>query len=216
MTWPLRLDADRFFPADPATRSLSRRLFAEVERVPILSPHGHCDPAWFALDQPFEDAVSLLLWPDHYILRLLFSQGVSLECLGLRPHDNAPFETDRRAIWRRFAGHYRLFRGTPSRLWLDHVFADVFGIEVRLEPETANYYFDAISAALEKAAFRPRALFERFGIEVLATTEAALDPLKHHAAIRASGWPGRVISAPMTSSTRTARILPSIWGGLAS
>jgi glucuronate isomerase len=194
MTWPLRLDADRFFPADPATRSLSRRLFAEVERVPILSPHGHCDPAWFAFDQPFEDAVSLLLWPDHYILRLLFSQGVSLECLGLRPLDDAPFETDRRAIWRRFAGHYQLFRGTPSRIWLDHVFVEVFGIKVRLEPETADYYFDAISATLEKAAFRPRALFERFSIEVLATTEAALDPLKHHAAIRASGWPGRVIT----------------------
>jgi len=93
MTWPLRLDADRFFPADPATRSLSRRLFAEVERVPILSPHGHCDPAWFALDQPFEDAVSLLLWPDHYILRLLFQPGAfRWKCLGLRPHDNAPFE----------------------------------------------------------------------------------------------------------------------------
>ena len=124
----------------------------------------------------------------------MFSQGVSLESLGLRPHDNAPFETDRRTIWRRFAGHYQLFRGTPSRIWLDHVFVEVFGIEVRLAPETADTYFDAISAALEKAAFRPRALFERFGIEVLATTEAALDPLKHHAAIRASGWPGRVIT----------------------
>src|SRR5208283_1632982 len=147
-----------------------REAVGKVERVPILSPHGHCDPAWFAFDQPFEDAVSLLLWPDHYILRLLFSQGVSPECLGLRPHDEAPFETDRRAIWRSFAGHYQLFRGTPSRIWLDHVFVEVFGIKVRLEPETADIYFDAISAALEKAAFRPRALFERFAIEVLATT----------------------------------------------
>jgi len=136
MTWPLRLDADRFFPADPATRSLSRRLFAEVERVPILSPHGHCDPAWFALDQPFEDAVSLLLWPDHYILRLLFSQGVSLECLGLRPHDNAPLKPTGAP-----SGDARRPLPAVSRhaltLWLDHVFAEVFGIEVRLEPETA-------------------------------------------------------------------------------
>ena len=162
--------------------------------LPILSPHGHSDPAWFAFDQPFQDAVSLFLWPDHYILRLLFSQGVSLESLGLRPRDDAPFETDRRAIWRRFAEQYRLFRGTPSRLWLDHVFAEVFRIEARLEPETADTYFDIISAALAEAAFRPRALFERFGIEVLATTEGALDPLHHHRAIRASGWPGRVIT----------------------
>ena len=193
MTRPLRLDSDRFLPADSAARSLARRLFATVERAPILCPHGHADPAWFALDQPFEDAVSLLLWPDHYILRLLFSQGVSLECLGLQPSDDAPFETDRRVIWRRFATHYRLFRGTPSRLWLDHVFAEIFGIKVRLEPETADHYFDLINAALAQAEFRPRALFEHFSIEVLATTEGALDPLQHHAAIRASGWRGRVI-----------------------
>jgi glucuronate isomerase len=119
---------------------------------------------------------------------------VPLESLGLRPHDDTPFETDRRAIWRRFAEHYRLFRGTPSRLWLDHVFAELFDLDVRLEPETSDCYFDAINAALAKPAFRPRALFERFGIEVLATTEAALDPLRHHHAMQASGWPGRVIT----------------------
>jgi glucuronate isomerase len=194
MTRPLRLDPDRFFPADPVARSLARRLFAGIERTPILSPHGHTDAAWFASDEPFQDAVSLLLWPDHYILRLLFSRGESLESLGLQPRDGGAFETDRRTIWRRFAACYRLFLGTPSRLWLDHVFAEVFGLDVRLEPETADHYFDVINATLAEPAFRPRALFERFGIEVLATTEAALDPLKHHAAIRASGWPGRVIT----------------------
>lgn len=190
----LRLDPDRFFPAEPTTRRLARELFRDVERAPILSPHGHCDPAWFASDRRFEDAVGLLLWPDHYLLRLLFSRGVSLESLGLRPRDGAPFETDRRVIWRRFAEHYRLFRGTPSRLWLDHVFAELFGLEVRLELDTADLYFDRINTALAEPAFRPRALFERFGIEVLATTEAALDRLEHHRAIRASGWPGRVIT----------------------
>jgi glucuronate isomerase len=193
MTRPLRLDPDRFFPAEPAARSLARRLFAEVERVPILSPHGHTNPAWFASNEPFEDAVSLLLWPDHYILRLLFSQGVPLESLGLRPSDDAPFETSRRAIWRRFAEHYRLFRATPSRLWLDHVFAHVFGIKLRLEAKTADTYFDIINTALADPAFRPRALFERFGIEVLATTEGALDSLPHHRVMQASDWPGRVI-----------------------
>ncbi len=194
MTRPLRLDPDRFFPAEPEARSLARRLFAGIEQVPILSPHGHTDPAWFAFNEPFEDAVSLLLWPDHYILRLLFSQGVSLESLGLQPKDDAPFETDRRTIWRRFAEHYYLFRGTPSRLWLDHVFAEVFGMKVRLEPETADSYFDIINAALADPAFRPRALFERFKIELLATTEGALDPLDRHRAIKDSGWPGRVIT----------------------
>ncbi len=194
MSAPLHLDPDRFLPTDPAVRDLARRLFAGVEKTPILSPHGHTDPAWFAHDQPFEDPVSLLLWPDHYLLRMLYSQGVSLESLGLRPSDAAPYEADRRTVWRRFAEHYRLFRGTPSRLWLDHVFATVFGLDVRLGPDTADHYFDAIAEALARPEFRPRALYGRFGIEVLATTEGALDGLEHHAAIKASGWPGRVIT----------------------
>ena len=194
MRAPLHLDPDRFLPSDPATRSIARGLFATVEAMPILSPHGHTDPAWFAQNQAFEDPVSLLLWPDHYLLRMLYSQGVSLESLGLRPSDDQSFETDRRLIWRRFAEHYRLFRGTPSRLWLDHVFATVFRLKTRLEADTADLYFDAISEALARPEFRPRALYERFNIEALATTEAALDGLEHHRAIRASGWPGRVIT----------------------
>jgi len=194
MTAPLHLDPDRFWPTEPAVRVIARRLFSLVEKTPILSPHGHTDPAWFAYDQPFEDPVSLLLWPDHYLLRMLYSQGVSLESLGLRPSDTAPYETDRRTVWRRFSEHYRLFRGTPSRLWLDNVFAALFGLEVRLGPETADHYFDSINDALARPDFRPRALYERFGIEVLATTEGALDDLEHHAAIKASGWPGRVIT----------------------
>ncbi len=194
MSPSLRLDPDRFLPAEPGVRGIARGLFKTVEKTPILSPHGHTDPAWFAYDQPFEDPVSLLLWPDHYLLRMLYSQGVSLESLGLKPADGAAVETDRRTIWRRFAEHYRLFRGTPSRLWLDHVFADVFGMEVRLEPETADLYFDAITDALARPRFRPRALFEQFRIEVLATTEAALDGLDHHRALAGSGWGGRVIT----------------------
>jgi glucuronate isomerase len=194
MPAPLRLHPDRFLPAEPAVRAIARRLFAGVEKTPILSPHGHTDPAWFAYDRAFEDPVSLLIWPDHYLLRMLYSQGVSLESLGLEPRDGAAFETDRRTVWRRFAEHYRLFRGTPSRLWLDHVFASVFAIDARLGPDTADLYFDAITEALRTPPFRPRALYERFGIEVLATTEGALDSLEHHDAIAASGWSGRVIT----------------------
>lgn len=188
MPRPLRLDPDRFFPADEKTRAVARALFAEVETLAIISPHGHTDPQWFASDAAFEDATSLFLWPDHYLLRLLYSQGIALESLGL----GNP-KIDRRAVWRLFASNYHLFRGTPSRLWLDHVFATVFALDVRLDAETAEHYYDAIDAALARPEFRPRALFRRFNIEVLATTEGALDSLTRHAALR-KGWDGRVIT----------------------
>jgi glucuronate isomerase len=193
MVRSLRLDPDRLFPTDPHTRGIARELFGAIAGTPILSPHGHTDPAWFAVDAPFADAHSLLVKPDHYVLRMLYSQGVSLEALGLSPRDGGWRETDPREAWRRFASHYHLFRGTPSRLWLDQVFAEVFGFEVRLEAQTADLYFDTIAALIASDAFRPRALFERFRIEALATTDAALDSLEHHRALRASGWPGRVI-----------------------
>jgi glucuronate isomerase len=197
MSRPLHLDPQRFFPADPQVRSIAARLFGAVEALPIVSPHGHTDPRWFSGNEPFDDAVSLLLWPDHYLLRMLMSQGVSLEAFGIRPAnapDAAPVAADRRAIWRLFAEHYRVFRATPSRLWLDHVFATVFGLEVRLTPETADHYFDTINAALATPEYLPRALYERFGIEVLATTEGALDTLEHHTALAKSGWKGRIIT----------------------
>ena len=193
MTHPLRLDPARIFPAERTVRRIAVALFEGVRRLPIVSPHGHADPAWFADDAPFEDAASLILTPDHYLLRMMASQGVALESLGVPPLDDGPFETDARVIWRRFAEHYHLFRGTPSRLWLDHVFAEIFGLKVRLEAETADLYFDAIGEALASPAFRPRALYERFGIEVLATTEGALDRLKSHHALTETGWSGRVI-----------------------
>jgi glucuronate isomerase len=192
MTSVLRLHSDRFFPAEPSVRVLARRLFAQVEELPILSPHGHTDPAWFATDAPFEDATSVFLWPDHYVLRMLYSQGITLSQMGLAPQ-NGSASTDRRAIWKLFAKNYHLFRGTPSRSWLDHVFAWVFGLEVRLEEATADLYYDTIGEALSKPAFRPRALFKRFNIEVLATTEGAVDPLTYHDRIKAE-WGGRVIT----------------------
>ena len=190
----LELDPERFFPADSNVRRTALRLFSAVEHLPIISPHGHTDPAWFATNAPFEDAVSLLLWPDHYLLRMLMSVGVTLESLGVRPTDEVSAERDRRVIWRRFAEHYKVFRATPSRLWLDHVFARIFQLNVRLELETADLYYDTINAALATAPFRPRALYDSFGIELLATTEGALDSLEHHRAIAKSGWSGRIIT----------------------
>jgi len=195
MTLPLRLHPDRLFPSDLATRAIARSLYETVKHLPIVSPHGHTDPRWFAYDQPFANPADLLIVPDHYVFRMLYSQGVKLEELGVPTVDGSPTETDPRAIWRRFAQHYPLFRGTPSRMWLDWVFAEAFGIDVRLDATTADHYYDVIDAALRTDAFRPRALFERYNIEVIATTEGPLDPLDHHRAIRASGWGGRVITA---------------------
>ncbi|MFN9634190.1 MAG: glucuronate isomerase, partial [Erythrobacteraceae bacterium] len=189
MPRPLRLDPDRLLPADPGIRAIARALYREVAGLPIISPHGHTDPQWFADNQPFGNPTELLLQPDHYLYRLLYSQGVPLDVLGIGGH-----EADPRAAWRILADHYHLFRGTPSRMWLDWVFAEVFGFDQRLDGETADHYFDVITQSLQRDSFRPRPLFDRFGIEVLATTESPLDPLDHHRAIRESGWGGRVIT----------------------
>ena len=190
---PLKLDPDRLFPDSPRAREIARRLYAQVKGLPIISPHGHTDPEWFATNAPFEDATSLLLAPDHYLYRMLYSQGVDLDRLCVPAHGVEP-KSDRRDAWRLFAANFHLFRGTPSWLWLNHVFSDVFGFETRLTSDTADHYYDAIGEALASEAFRPRALFERFNIELLATTEGADDRLSHHEAIRKSGWKGRVIT----------------------
>lgn len=193
MPRPLKLDPDRLLPADPATRGLARALYDEVAGLPIVSPHGHTDPAWFASDEAWPNATELLLAPDHYLYRMLYSQGVPLDALGV-PARAGPSAVDPREAWRLLAANFHLFRGTPSRLWLDQVFAELFGFEVTLEPATADLYFDSIGEKLATAAFRPRALFERFGIELLATTEGPHEELVHHRRIRASGWKGRVVT----------------------
>jgi len=190
----LALHPDRLLPAEPGVRDIARRLYAETAGLPILSPHGHTDPIWFAENAAFANPTALLLTPDHYLLRMLYSQGVSLGALGVAAAGQPPGASPREA-WRTFAAHYRLFRGTPSMIWLDHVFAEVFGLTERLSEATADAYFDAIAEALATPAFRPRALFERFNIEVLATTESPSDSLEHHRAIRQSAWQGRVITA---------------------
>ncbi len=191
---PLLLHPDRLLPVDPGVRSIARALYDDVAALPIISPHGHTDPSWWAGNAPFSDATSLLLVPDHYLFRMLYSQGVSLEQLGI-PDAQGNASADPRAAWRIFAENYYLFRGTPSRMWLDWVFAEVFGIDVRLDGETADHYFDTINDKLGEESFRPRALFDRFGIEVIATTEGPLDSLDHHRTIRESGWGGRVVTA---------------------
>ena len=188
----LRLNPDRLFPVDAITRQIARDLYGHVAKLPIISPHGHTDPQWFADNLAFGNASELLLQPDHYLFRMLYSQGIGLEALGIGA---AGRTADPREAWRLLASNFHLFRGTPSRMWLDWVFAEVFGIRVRLSAESADHYYDIITDALAREEFRPRALFDRFGIEVLTTTESPLDSLDHHAAIRESGWGGRVLTA---------------------
>ena len=132
MPKPLILHPDRLFPAEPRTRDIARALYASVRDLPIVSPHGHTDPRWFAENAPFPDPAQLIVVPDHYIFRMLVSQGVSLDALGVPRADGSVAQTDGRAIWRLFAANYHLFRGTPTRLWLDHTFETLFGMEVRL------------------------------------------------------------------------------------
>lgn len=194
MARPLNFHDDRLFPADPTTRSYARGLYALVKDLPIISPHGHTDPSWFATNEPFQDATDLLLAPDHYLYRMLYSQGIGLDALKVRSKTGVP-ATDPREAWRLLATNFHLFRGTPSWIWLNHVFSKVFGFTDVLDASTADDYFDRINEALATDAFRPRALFDRFNIETLATTEGPHETLKHHHAIRESGWGGHVITA---------------------
>ncbi|MDI7862008.1 glucuronate isomerase [Rhizobiaceae bacterium n13] len=189
------IDRDVLFASDPRQRSIARGLYGSIATLPIVSPHGHTDRRWYALNEPFPDPAQLLIVPDHYIFRMLFSQGVDLQRLGVPPMDGSRTEADGRAIWRLFAENYRLFRGTPTRLWMDYVLSTVFGIEELLDGSNADSVYDQIADQLAKPEFRPRALFERFNIEVIATTEGALDDLSWHRKIRESGWGGRVVTA---------------------
>ena len=187
------LNPDRCFDPDPSVRRIARALYEETRALPIVSPHGHVDPRILAENAPFPEPASLIVQPDHYILRLLYAHGVSYEALGVPRKDGAPTEADPRRAWQLFAEHYHLFRGTPTGAWLDHELHEVFGVRERLSAATGARVYDAIQERLQSPEFRPRALFERFNIEVLATTDAASDMLEHHSAIRESGWKGRVI-----------------------
>jgi glucuronate isomerase len=186
------LDRNRLFPAEPTTRAVAAKLYETVRDLPILSPHGHTDPRWFAENKPFPNPAALFIQPDHYVFRMLYSQGISLESLGI-PQVDGKEDADPREVWRIFARNYYLFRGTPTRLWLDYAFSQLFGLSDRLSPANADEYYEVIAKKLQTPEFLPRALFDRFNIEVLSTTDAAFDSLEYHQAIRASGWKGRVL-----------------------
>ena len=183
------MDEDRLFPGEPGTRAIAKSLYNSVRGLPIVSPHGHTQAAWFASNDPFPDPAKLFVQPDHYIYRMLYSQGVPLEDLEI----GEPVLKDPRRVWRIFASHYYLFRGTPTRIWLDYAFQELFGLAQRLSVENADHYFDVITEKLATPEFLPRALYERFHLEVLATTDSPLDTLADHRAIRQSDWEARIL-----------------------
>lgn len=187
------LHEDRFFDPDPAVRSIARDLYAGVRDLPIVSPHGHTDPRWFAENTPFSDPTALIVIPDHYVYRMLYSQGIGLETLGIPTHDGTPVETDHLKIWQIFADHFHLFTSTPTGIWLNHELAAVFGIDQKLTGATAMTIYDRIQEQLQSPEFLPRTLYDRFGIEVLTTTDGAADSLEYHREIRDSDWGGTVI-----------------------
>ena len=165
-------------------------LYQAIKGLPIVSPHGHCDPQWFAQNKAFENPAELLVVPDHYVFRMLYSQGILLSDLGVGSQGK---DTNPREIFRTFAAHWHLFLGTPSRTWINYVLRET--LQITLEPSalTADPIYDQITEKLAQDDYLPRALFERFNIETLATTDSALDELNHHAAIKNSSWPGRII-----------------------
>lgn len=188
------MDPDRYFDPDPRQREIARTLYAAIANLPLVCPHGHIDPRMFA-DPNYDlgTPTDLLLIPDHYIFRMLYSRGIPLEQLEVPTVDGSEFERDHRRIWQVFADNFFLFRGTPTGMWLAHELHDVFGVTEKLNAKSAQDIYDKISAQLARPEFRPRRMFERFNIEVLATTDSATDTLEHHRAIRESGWNGRVV-----------------------
>lgn len=204
---PWALHPDRALPADPPRRAISREILAATQGLPIVSMHGHVDAALLADDIPFGDPAALFVTPDHYLVRMLVSQASSphgvpgvrgVQDLGVVPLPDAPGSTppaeqDPREIWRRFCAGWHLFRGTPTQYWTTHALVDVFEAPVRPSPATADMLYDHLVERLDRPEYRPRALFERFGLETLATTDPAESTLPAHARLAADGWGDRVV-----------------------
>lgn len=189
----LKLNPYRFFDSDSEIRKIAMELYESVKDLPIVCPHGHVDPSYLAENKPYPDPTELILIPDHYVFRMLYSQGIKLESLGIPTIDGTPVETDHCKIWQTFADHFYLFFGTPTGAWLSHEFSEVFGIKEKLNSESAQRIYGELQEKIKSPEFLPRALFERFKIEVLNTTDGASDSLEFHKQIQESEWNGKVI-----------------------
>jgi glucuronate isomerase len=188
----LQLDPDRALPFPVEQRSIAREIYGETKDLPLICMHGHVEPEVFADDPPFADPAQLLIVPDHYVFRMLASQGIEPARLGVQRLDGGPVETDSQKIWRTFCENWKLFRGTPSRYWLEHELVEVFGVDLVPSAETADAIYDRIAACVADPEFRPRALLDRFNIEVISTTDPATSDLRHHAKLAADGLGERV------------------------
>jgi glucuronate isomerase len=187
------LHEDRFFSPVESVRKHAREIYNSVKDLPIISPHGHVDPAIFSENKPFPNPTQLFLIPDHYLYRMLYSQGIPLEALGIPTLDGSKVENDPRKIWQIFADNYYLFNGTPSGAWLSYEFGFIFGIKEKLNGSNAQKIYNQLQEKINSSEFLPRILFEKFNVKVLSTTDAASDDLSHHKKIKESGWKGRVI-----------------------
>lgn len=176
----------RLFSSEPAVRQVAAQLYKSVANLPIISPHGHVDPNLLLENKPFADPAELFVYFDHYVTRLLHANGV--------PLNEVRAGAEPRQAWRHLATHWIEFAGTASGYWLSHVFESLFGIDYPLTSQNADATYDLIAAKLATPEFRPRALFERFGIELLATTDDPADSLDAHRALAAiPGLEGKVI-----------------------
>ncbi len=187
------LHPDRALPSDPSVRPVAREILSATADLPIVSMHGHVDAALLARDEPFTDPASLLVTPDHYLVRMLVSQGVPHDALGVARRDRPGAVVDPREVWRTFASHWHLFRGTPTRYWMEHVLVDVFGLDERPSADSADRLYDVLAERLAEPDFRPLALFDRFHLEILATTDPATATLDDHADLAARGWGDRIV-----------------------
>ena len=133
--------AERYFSGGSAQRSAARTLFESVADLPLICPHGHVEPLLFAdASYHFGSPAELFLIPDHYVFRMLYSQGIPLEAQGVPMNDGGDasgVESDHRKIWQTFAENYHLFQGTPTGLWLRDEFHDLFGISEKLTAANA-------------------------------------------------------------------------------
>jgi glucuronate isomerase len=184
---------DRLLATNEKHLDLAKEIYDQIENLPIISPHGHCNPSWFSKNKRFPDPAHLFVVPDHYVFRMLISQGFTLSELGVKSIDDSNFEKDPREIWKKFSENYYLFRGTPTAMWLDYSFEKVFGITEPLNSDTSDFYYNHIEEKLSQPEFLPRALFKQFNIEVLSTTDSAVSDLSHHIDLMSSDWDGKVI-----------------------
>lgn len=187
-----KLHEDRFFSPVESIRNYAREIYSSIKAIPIISPHGHVDPSIFSENEPFKNPTELIFIPDHYLYRMIYSVGISMESLGIPSTNGSNIESDPKKIWQIFADHYYLFQGTPSDAWLDYEFNCVFGIKEKLNSTNASTIYDEIQEKINSPEFLPRTLFEKANIEILSTTDAASDNLQHHKIIKDSGWKGRV------------------------